>query len=50
LKGFLRNNEFDEVTIIADQFIKNMITNDRSILEKISAKVIDYDKNITSVI
>jgi 7-cyano-7-deazaguanine tRNA-ribosyltransferase len=50
LKGFLRNNEFDEVTIIADQFIKNMITNDRSILGKISAKVIDYDKNVTSVI
>jgi 7-cyano-7-deazaguanine tRNA-ribosyltransferase len=50
LKGFLRDNEFDEVTIIADQFIKNMITNDRSILGKISAKVIDYDKNVTSII
>ena len=50
LKGFLRNNDFDEVIIVADQFIKNMITNDRSILGKISAKVIDYDKNVTSVI
>ena len=47
-KGFLRNNEFDEVIIIADQFIKNMIANDGSILGKINAKVIDYGKNVTS--
>jgi 7-cyano-7-deazaguanine tRNA-ribosyltransferase len=43
-KGFLRNNKFDEVIIIADLFIKNMIANDRSILRKINAKVIDYEK------
>jgi 7-cyano-7-deazaguanine tRNA-ribosyltransferase len=40
IKGFLRNNEF----------IKNMIANDGSILGKINARVIDYEKNVTSVI
>jgi 7-cyano-7-deazaguanine tRNA-ribosyltransferase len=43
-KGFLMNNKFDEVIIIADLFIKNMIANDGSILRKINAKVIDYEK------
>jgi 7-cyano-7-deazaguanine tRNA-ribosyltransferase len=43
-KGFLRNNKFDKVIIIADLFIKNIIANDGSILRKINAKVIDYEK------
>jgi hypothetical protein len=49
-KEFLTNNKFDEVIIIADQFIKNMITNDGSVLGKINAKVIDYEKNVISAI
>lgn len=49
-KEFLTNNKFDEVIIIADQFIKSMITNDGSVLGKINAKVIDYGKNVISAI
>ena len=49
-KEFLTNNKFDEVIIIADQFIKNMITNDGSVLGKINARVIDYGKNVISAI
>ena len=49
-KEFLTNNKFDEVIIIADQFIKNMITNDGFVLGKINAKVIDYEKNVISAI
>jgi 7-cyano-7-deazaguanine tRNA-ribosyltransferase len=46
-KEFLKKNEFDEVIVVADEFIKNIITDDRSILEKINAKVFDYMKNAT---
>jgi 7-cyano-7-deazaguanine tRNA-ribosyltransferase len=49
-KEFLKGNEFDEVIVVADQFIKNIITNDRSVLEKVNAKVFDYVKNATSVV
>jgi 7-cyano-7-deazaguanine tRNA-ribosyltransferase len=49
-KEFLKKNEFDEVIVIADEFIKNLITDDRSILEKINAKVFDYVKNATSIV
>ncbi len=44
-REFLTSNEFDEVIVIADQFIKNIITNDRSVLEKINVTVFDYVKN-----
>ena len=49
-KEFLKGNEFDEVIVVADEFIKNIITNDRSVLEKVNAKVFDYVKNATSVV
>jgi 7-cyano-7-deazaguanine tRNA-ribosyltransferase len=49
-KEFLKKNEFDEVIVIADEFLKNLIDDDKSILEKINAKVFDYVKNATSIV
>jgi 7-cyano-7-deazaguanine tRNA-ribosyltransferase len=49
-KDFLSNNKFDEIIIIADQFFRNIIINDRSVLDKIDAKVFDYTQDAISEI
>lgn len=50
LKEFLAENDFEEIIIVADQFIKTILTNDRTLLKKFDAKVIDYVKDATSII
>jgi 7-cyano-7-deazaguanine tRNA-ribosyltransferase len=42
LRTFLTNNKFDEIVILADEFMKNVLNNNRSILKKFNAKVIDF--------
>jgi hypothetical protein len=49
-KDFLSNNKFDEIIIVADQFFRNIIINDRSVLDKIDVKVFDYTQNAISEI
>jgi len=41
LKEFLTKNEFEEIVILADQFMKNIITNNKSALKKFNTKVFD---------
>ena len=50
LKEFLTENNFKQIIIVADQFIKSIITNDRTLLKNLDAKVIDYGKDVTSII
>jgi 7-cyano-7-deazaguanine tRNA-ribosyltransferase len=49
LKEFLTKNEFEEIVILADQFMKNIITNNKSVLKKFNTKVFDRVEDITSV-
>src|ERR671911_700927 len=49
LKEFLTKNEFEEIVILADQFMKNIITNNKSVLKKFNTKVFDRIEDITSV-
>jgi 7-cyano-7-deazaguanine tRNA-ribosyltransferase len=49
LKEFLTKNEFEEIIILADQFMKNIITNNKSVLKKFNTKVFDRVGDITSV-
>jgi 7-cyano-7-deazaguanine tRNA-ribosyltransferase len=50
LKEFLTTNEFEEIVILADQFMKNIITNNKSVLKKFNTKVFDRIEDITSVL
>jgi hypothetical protein len=50
LKEFLTENGFKQIIIVADEFIKSIITNDRTLLNNLDAKVIDYGKDVTSII
>ena len=50
LKEFLTKNEFEEIVILADQFMKNIITNNKSVLKKFNTKVFDRIEDITSVL
>ena len=50
LKEFLTENNFNQIIIVADQFIKSIITNDRTLLKNLDAKVIDYGKDVASII
>jgi 7-cyano-7-deazaguanine tRNA-ribosyltransferase len=50
LKEFLTENNFKQIIIVADQFIKSIITNDRTLLKNLDAKVIDYGEDVTSII
>src|SRR5918994_390787 len=50
LREFLTTNEFEEIVILADQFMKNIITNNKSVLKKFNTKVFDRIEDITSVL
>jgi 7-cyano-7-deazaguanine tRNA-ribosyltransferase len=50
LREFLTKNEFEEIIILADQFMKNIINNNKSILKKFNAKVFDRVRDITSIL
>jgi 7-cyano-7-deazaguanine tRNA-ribosyltransferase len=41
LRTFLTNNKFEEIVILADEFMKNILSNNKSILRKFNAKILD---------
>jgi 7-cyano-7-deazaguanine tRNA-ribosyltransferase len=48
LKEFLAENNFDEIIIVADIFIRNVIDNNGILLKKFKTKIFDYEQGVIS--
>jgi 7-cyano-7-deazaguanine tRNA-ribosyltransferase len=48
LKEFLAENNFEEIIIVTDVFIRDIIDNNTTLLKKFKTRIFDYEQDVTS--